>query len=509
MKKIIAIVITLVAVMGLGGCFSSVEIVTDLPDAKADAPYTKQVKVTGGSGNYNFTLVSGSLPSGLSLDQNGIISGTLTADVGLYSFAVRAEDAILGENIYFETVDEQELTIRVDNTPYKWTVMIHFAVDNNITYEFEDLLGLVSYYLETLEAVEAADLDNSLQILVLMDSYNPDTVYADGYYRITGGDFQDDLVNGFSEINSGDLDETKDFLAWAFSQYPSEHYLYSIFNHGSGFNDAGIDGTYSALIKGIAFDDSHNDCLTHHELGLANQYLAGLIGHNVDLFYAFACLMGGVELAYELKDSTDYLLLSEEAFPADLWSYEALETIVDDPGLGAEELGRAFCDSAYDYFERIILSREFTLALIDVANLDAVYQAIDEYALAALAEINDETSVATYYNQSADESFSMCANVPDIEDYYYVDLGDYLDHIKSSPGIGAKVKIEADIVKATLDQSVVYLRQYGYPAASGLSIFHNIWDADNKYPPSIYEQILAFGSNSWSDYMQLMTSLRP
>jgi len=508
MRKVISIFFALLAVSVLGGCFSPVELVTDLPGAKADAPYKTQIKVTGGSGNYNFALVSGFLPSGLILDQNGIISGTLTAEAGLYSFTVRAEDAIFGENEYFATTDEEEMTIHVDDTPYKWTILIHFAVDNNITYEFEDLLGLVSYYLETLEAVEAADLDNSLQILVLMDSYNPDTVYADGYYRITGGDFQDDLVIDLAEINSGDLGQIKDFLDWAFAQYPSEHYLYSVFNHGSGFNDADTSGAGYA-VKGIAFDDSHDDCLTHHELGLANAYLAGLIGHNVDLFYAFACLMGGVELAYELKDCSDYLLLSEEAFPADLWSYEALETIVDDPGVGAEELGRAFCDSAYDYFERIILSREFTLALIDVANMDAVYQAIDEYALAALADINDEASIAAYYNQAADESFTMCANIEDIEDYYYVDLGDYLDHIKASPGIGPAVKIKADIVKAALAQSVVYLSQYGYSTASGLSIFHNIWNSEFQYPPTIYKQILDFGSNSWSDYMQLMDSLQP
>ena len=103
------------------------------------------------------------------------------------------------------------------------------------------------------------------------------------------------------EINSGLLSDTEAFLSWATARYPSEHYMYSIFNHGSGFTDLPPD---TPRVLGIGFDEgSDNDRLTHNELGQAMAFLKRLLGRTVDIFYPFACLMGGVELAYEVRGS--------------------------------------------------------------------------------------------------------------------------------------------------------------------------------------------------------------
>jgi hypothetical protein len=47
-----------------------------LPRATIGVPYSKQIVVKGGTAPYQFTLASGSLPAGLSLDSSGLISGT-------------------------------------------------------------------------------------------------------------------------------------------------------------------------------------------------------------------------------------------------------------------------------------------------------------------------------------------------------------------------------------------------------------------------------------------------
>jgi hypothetical protein len=39
-----------------------------------------------------------------------------------------------------------------------------------------------------------------------------------------------------------------------------------------------------------------------------------------------------VELAYELSDSVDYMLFSEELFPAALFSYQGMESITNESG---------------------------------------------------------------------------------------------------------------------------------------------------------------------------------
>ena len=183
---------------------------------------------------------------------------------------------------------EQDLSIEVNDAPYKWTLITHFAVDNNISYNMGIIL---SYYLQTLEDIKARDLDNNIQIILMMDAYSEDNKYADGYYYLTGGDFNEDLMVPTGEINSGSLSDTEAFLSWAATRYPSEHYMYSIFNHGSGFTDPPPD---TLGVLGIGFDEgSNNDRLTHNELGQATAYIRELLGRPVDIFYPFACLMEG------------------------------------------------------------------------------------------------------------------------------------------------------------------------------------------------------------------------
>jgi hypothetical protein len=52
---------------------------TSLPDATAGTAYSQPLTATGGSGLFSWSVVSGSLPDGLSLSSLGVISGTPTA----------------------------------------------------------------------------------------------------------------------------------------------------------------------------------------------------------------------------------------------------------------------------------------------------------------------------------------------------------------------------------------------------------------------------------------------
>jgi hypothetical protein len=60
--------------------------------ATAGTPFSSAVTATGGVGSYTFTLLSGSLPPGLTLSSNGTISGTPTA-AAAYSYVVQVTDS--------------------------------------------------------------------------------------------------------------------------------------------------------------------------------------------------------------------------------------------------------------------------------------------------------------------------------------------------------------------------------------------------------------------------------
>ena len=64
-----------------------------LPDGKAGVAYSQLLTATGGTGAVNFALSAGTLPAGLTLSFNGLISGTPTT-TGPSSFTVSATDSV-------------------------------------------------------------------------------------------------------------------------------------------------------------------------------------------------------------------------------------------------------------------------------------------------------------------------------------------------------------------------------------------------------------------------------
>jgi hypothetical protein len=65
---------------------------TSLPSGAVGAAYSQELTVDGGQSPYTWSQISGSLPSGLSLDSNGFIAGT-PATNGTFNFTARATDS--------------------------------------------------------------------------------------------------------------------------------------------------------------------------------------------------------------------------------------------------------------------------------------------------------------------------------------------------------------------------------------------------------------------------------
>jgi putative Ig domain-containing protein len=66
---------------------------TSLPDAAFSTVYSATIVVAGGQPPYDFSLVSGSLPAGLTLNSNGTITGSPTGAIATSTFTVKVRDA--------------------------------------------------------------------------------------------------------------------------------------------------------------------------------------------------------------------------------------------------------------------------------------------------------------------------------------------------------------------------------------------------------------------------------
>ena len=84
---------------------------SSLPNAAVNSPYKNNVAATGGTGSYSWSVISGSLPPGLTLNATtSFISGTPVQPFGSYSFTVQVKDGA-------GTTASQQLSIYVEGAP--------------------------------------------------------------------------------------------------------------------------------------------------------------------------------------------------------------------------------------------------------------------------------------------------------------------------------------------------------------------------------------------------------
>ena len=98
------------------------------------------------------------------------------------------------------------------------------------------------------------------------------------------------------------------FGKWAVENFPAEHYALVIWNHGAGWS-------------GVSYDDN-----THHGMDLpeVREALEGICGslkrqnkEHIDILDFDACLMATLEVGFELRNTVDTLVASQEVEPGD------------------------------------------------------------------------------------------------------------------------------------------------------------------------------------------------
>ncbi|MEK7810288.1 MAG: clostripain-related cysteine peptidase, partial [Pseudomonadota bacterium] len=60
------------------------------------------------------------------------------------------------------------------------------------------------------------------------------------YYLRIGGIVTGDAVASLGTVNTGDPKFLNDFIRWGVKNYPADHYLLVLWNHGQGWDDTDI-----------------------------------------------------------------------------------------------------------------------------------------------------------------------------------------------------------------------------------------------------------------------------
>jgi alpha-tubulin suppressor-like RCC1 family protein len=101
-----------------GGCSTITLSPSTLPSGTVGTTYNETISASGGTSPYTYSVASGALPSGLTLSNSGVLSGTPTT-AGTYNFTVTAADSnnCTGSRAYSITINCPTITLSPSTLP--------------------------------------------------------------------------------------------------------------------------------------------------------------------------------------------------------------------------------------------------------------------------------------------------------------------------------------------------------------------------------------------------------
>ncbi|MDK2884401.1 MAG: hypothetical protein PWQ33_980 [Pseudothermotoga sp.] len=342
-----------------------------------------------------------------------------------------------------------------------WVFLIYLAADNN----------LEQYALVDLE--EMKNTNSKISVFTLLDGKDVEdallTLDEYGEYKYIETYQQD--------INSGDPEVLKNFIE-RFSNITSAYRGLIIWNHGSAWLG---DSDYTT--KAIGFDDTQNTALAVSEI---RQVLEKFEKFNI--LGMDACLMGSIEVAYELKDCAEYFIASFFSEPSSGWDYSFLSEI-DGDSLTA---GQLIVDK---YFNSLPDSTPLSLCVYDMSHLSDLADKISNIGSELKDALQSDSSLRTrilYYRNSSTKAGSYPYNL-------LIDMGDFASQVKEN-----EIQITtASEVLSSLDNTVVYKKIKGAAETTyGVSIFFPEKQNDLKsFTDDLNTLLFYTDTTGWIDFL--------
>lgn len=409
----------------------------------------------------------------------------------------------------------------------KWTILVYLAGDNNL-----DGAGVTD-----IGEMKKVGSDANINVLVQFDRAG-NKGKTTRYCVKKGTTLKQDEVQVLGETNTGDPAVLQDFLTWGITNYPAEHYMVVLWNHGAGWDDSNVyegdafggaappvvrkgqtiagKGTRGAIsfavaragvrrarralfrttvakiatTRAVAFDDQAQDFLDNGEMKRVLTAVKKSIKRKIDIVGFDACLMSMAEVAYQLRGAAAFTVGSEQSEPNDGWPYDrVLSALAAKPTMTPADLSK---EIVKQYIASYGKNDNVTLAATDLAAIPGVASALNELGKALITVLKQANGLAPI--------LVARQQVQDYEPPYdeYVDLLDLcklLDAQVQTPAVTAACKA----VTAALGKAVIASGNKGPGVANsnGLSVYF-----PQKRLCKLYATLDITKRNSWDDFLK-------
>ncbi len=372
-----------------------------------------------------------------------------------------------------------------------WTVLLYLNGDNNL----EDDLH------ETVNNLVAAGPSPRANVLVLIDGYTNTQFYTGtALYDITYGQVTSittqlgPTLTVPSELNLGDGQTLAEFVKWGRDRYPARYTMLSIVDHGGGWAPSvgpDVTGTlkhqdvWLAGNSGLSWDYTDNyDYLNSPELKQAFAFITNDGTKPVDIVFYDVCLMGMLEVAYQIKDYASIFVSSQNIGWSPVGPQGRYVEIVRGitPDMTPLEFGRLIVSAYADALPPN--EHPFTISALDLTQLPAVSTAVNQLGMVFSQALTSSVQVNTLH-----EVYSATQKVDYDGDFYiepatdgFVDLYD-LAVQTSQRFTNTGLIAAAQAVTQALSAAVITEQ---HRSGSPWLALDRAWDLDNAHGLSIF-----------------------
>jgi len=378
----------------------------------------------------------------------------------------------------------------------KWLFINYLGADCNLT----------DYQLANIDQQELIGSDKNTHLVAYIDVGEQKHSYGNlkhcSAYYITKDDklkeLNSELIQDFGKVNMADHNTLTKYVVDAIGKYPADHVCLIMNSHGGGFT--GI----------IADDSGKTGAMPIPQMREALENAQKITGKKLDIIGFDACLMAEAEVAYELKNTANIMLASEETENGPGWSYDqmlggsgnnmlrnkgfvkAIKTVQDSSiykiNVGPAEFAKLVVDTNKQNSDDIP-----TFSAIDLTKMNDLKDSLNDFAKTVRAS-DDKKTVKNAIN--AAQSFGGgWAPYCDIRDLGHIaDL--IIDGSKDE-----KLKESAKSVKEQLETAVLHnaVNEKDYANSQGLSIFAPL---DKSNIKKNYEALQFAQDTEWDEMLK-------
>lgn len=247
------------------------------------------------------------------------------------------------------------------------------------------------------------------------------TPYLLNITKSENGDILQDTVYRFPVQNSAQASALKSAMKITQTMYPADEYGLVLWSHGTGWLP---EGYYGENQKSKSFGSEEGLEIDITELVEAFPYKLSFVIFD-------ACLMGGVEVAYQMKDSVDYVLSSPAEILSEGFPYSKIMSHIFKTPSDLQSVAKEYFDH---YNGKSGAARSATVSLVKCSALkevaDAAAQIFNKYR-DSIPTVNP-LEVQRYYTYNK---------------YWFYDFGDYIRQLAGD---------DAGAFFNALDKAVIY-----------------------------------------------------